>query len=153
MTELQFKKKNRNNIKPGDLFAFRMDSTKFGFGRIVSQTNLGHIAELFDHFDIKPTLEATKNYQVFRPLIVLDAYGLFQRKSEGDWGIIGVTPNYVPSAETANTRFAWGLKGQQKTTDIYGNTLEASDVDAANLPRYQPWGDDDVKDFIERKSR
>jgi hypothetical protein len=162
MTELIFKKKNRSTIKPGDLFSFRLDNGdfdvaqiagSFGFGRIVSQTNLGHIAEIYRYFAFEPNLDSSKTYERFKPLVVLDAYSLFQRKSEGDWGVVGSTPNYVPDLEATQTRFAWGLQGSQKVTGTNEETIDVSDSEADKHPRYQPWGDYDIKQYITRQLR
>jgi uncharacterized protein YijF (DUF1287 family) len=43
-----FKRRNIKNINPGDIFSFKMDDGRYGFGRIVSRISEGHIAEIFN---------------------------------------------------------------------------------------------------------
>jgi Immunity protein 26 len=150
MTDYVFKRKNRNKINPGDLFSFRLDDNSWGFGRIVSRITDGHVAEIFKYFANEPVLDSGKTYDRFMPPVVLDAYSLFQLKREGDWGFVGSTPDYAPDAVIAQVRFAWGSSGDQKATDIYDKYLPVSDQEAKSLPRCQPWGDYDVKEFIKR---
>lgn len=149
MSDSIFKRKNRNKINPGDVFAFKFDDTSYGFGRIVSRTFVGHIAEIYNHFASEPKLDMTVSYERFMPPVILSAYSLFQLKQDGDWGFIGTTPGYVPDAEIAKTRFAWGEPRYQKSTDIHDKSVDISDSEAALLPRAQPWGDYDVKKYIQ----
>jgi Immunity protein 26 len=68
-----FKKRNLGQIKPGDVFAFRLGQARFGFGRIVSRIEEGHVAEIFKHFSDVPELSGDKEYERFAPPVVLDA--------------------------------------------------------------------------------
>lgn len=144
----EFKKRNREKIEPGDIFSFQMDEGGFGFGRIVSRINDGHVAEIFNVFSKEPVIDLLIPHQRFSPLVVLDSYGLFQRKSEGNWGFVGKTENYIPDADASKTKFAWGVSGNQKSTDIFDRVESISDAEASLLPRCSPKGDFDVKEFI-----
>jgi Immunity protein 26 len=148
MSDSLFKRKNRNKINPGDVFAFKFDNTTYGFGRIVSRIIDGHIAEIYNYFAKEPKLDLMASYERFMPPVILNAYGLFQLKQDGDWGFIGTTPGYVPDAEIAKTRFAWGSPRDQKAIDICDKSVPISDSEAASLPRAQPWGDYLVKEYI-----
>jgi Immunity protein 26 len=147
------KRKNRNKILPGDIFAFVFNEAaggnQYGFGRIVSRIFTGHVAEIFNYFSAQPTIDLSQSKQRFKNPVILDAYSLFQLRREGDWRFIGTTENYQPDADLLNVRFAWGTKGDQRATDLQGNWAHISDAEADSLPRENPYGDWDVKNFIE----
>ncbi|MEH6418720.1 Imm26 family immunity protein [Pseudomonas sp. CGJS7] len=149
MQPYPFKKIHRDKLQPGDLFSLQMDDGRFGFGRIIARINDGHVAEIFDAFAATPSIDPNAAHRRLTPLVVLDAYGLFQRKTEGNWGIVGKTENYRPDPETARARFAWGLKGHQKATDLSDRFEPIDDAEAELLPRCAPKGDYDVQQLIQ----
>lgn len=149
MQPYPFKKINRDKLKPGDVFSLQMDDGRFGFGRIIARINEGHVSEIFDVFAATPSIDPNAAHRRLTPLVVLDAYGLFQRKSEGNWGIIGKTENYQPDADTAGARFAWGVKGQQKASNLSGGFEPVSDAEAERMPRASPKGDYDIQQLIQ----
>jgi Immunity protein 26 len=147
------KRKNRNKILLGDIFAFVFNEAggvnQYGFGRIVSRINAGHVAEIFNYFSAQPTIDLSQSKQRFKTPVILDAYSLFQLRREGDWRFIGATENYQPDADLLIVRFSWGTKGDQRATDLQGNWAHISDAEADSLPRENPYGDWDVKNFIQ----
>jgi hypothetical protein len=68
-------------IKPGDIFCFEFDDRSYCFGRIIAETDFGHLAEIFDYISEEPyiTIESKKNSRVMAS-IVLDSYSLFDKK-------------------------------------------------------------------------
>jgi hypothetical protein len=128
------KRKNRNKILPGDIFAFVFT---------------GHVAEIFNYFSAQPTIDLSESKQRFKNPVVLDAYSLFQLRQEGDWRFIGRTENYQPDADLLNVRFAWGTNGNQRATDLQNNSVDITDAESDNMPQNHPYGDWEVKDFIQ----
>jgi Immunity protein 26 len=151
------KRKNRNKILPGDIFAFVFNEAaggnQYGFGRIVSRIFTGHVAEIFNYFSAQPTIDLSESKQRFKNPVVLDTYSLFQLQQkgdwQGDWRFIGRTENYQPDADLLNVRFAWGIKGDQRATDLQDNWVYISDTEADSLPQNHPYDDWDIKNFIE----
>lgn len=43
-------------IKPGDIFCFQYDQSKYCFGRIISKIMTGHVAEIFDYMSTDPII-------------------------------------------------------------------------------------------------
>ncbi|NWC93002.1 MULTISPECIES: Imm26 family immunity protein [unclassified Pseudomonas] len=130
------------NVVSGDIFCFELDGA-YRFGRIISRNKLGHVAEIFEHIDSVPDVSAlTSLKRVGRP-VILDSYGLFDRKIEGDWRIIGHQEGYAPSQDE-NIYFTLGVKGSCKKVDIFDNEEPISEQEAKKLPDYSPLGESDI---------
>jgi RHS repeat-associated protein len=149
MNDSVFKQKNIKNIHAGDIFAFRMDDGQYGFGRIVSRISEGHIAEIFNHFSSEPKFDTSKTYERFLPPIILNSYGMFQVKQDGDFGIVGSTPNYAPDAEISKFKFVFGSIGNFKSIDIFGTEVPIGDAEGLRLPLRSPFNDWFLKKYIE----
>ncbi len=143
-----FKKRNIKKINAGDIFAFKMDDGQYGFGRIVSQVLEGHVAEIFNYFADEPLLQAPMPPR-FPRLIILNSYGMFQVKQDGDFGFIGETPNYLPDEEMTAFKFAYGDKGNFKSLDIFGASTPISDQEGLRLAPCNPANNWYLKKFVE----
>jgi hypothetical protein len=144
-----FKRRNIKNINPGDIFSFKMDDGRYGFGRIVSRISEGHIAEIFNHFATEPLLDSKATHERFLPPVILNSYGMFQVKQDGDFGVIGSTPNYLPDPVIDKSKFAFGSKGNFKSIDVFGNERPISDSEGLQLPLRSPFNDWFLKKYIE----
>lgn len=124
-TQKRMKKKEK--IKPGDIFAFKINDGRYCFGRCISLTNTGTFVEIFDYFSKYPIFDYSKLEKWLIDPLVIDSYGLFERKVEGEWFIIGETPDYEMSEHLKNSIFYYGTgNGMTKTyytKNIYGKQL------------------------------
>jgi hypothetical protein len=137
-------------IKAGDIFCFKLDEQRYCFGRIIIKFYIvGHVAELFDHIAYSPDLSEAEIKQARRllPPVILDSYSLFDRKSEGEWRIIGHQQNYVPT-DMDGVYFTYGIGQWCKKVDIWENETPISEQEAASLPDVAPLGDNDIKDQL-----
>ena len=74
--------------------------------------------------------------------VILDSYGLFDRKIEGDWRIVAHDEGYIPHDESV--RFTSGIASGCKRIDIFDNEEAIAESEAKKLPDYSPMGEDDV---------
>ena len=83
-------------LKIGDIFCFKYDDYTFCFGRIMADV-MFHIVEIFDYISDQPVISEEDILGANRLLVTpLDTYSLFDRRSEGEWRIIGHQEDYVP---------------------------------------------------------
>ncbi|MDH0745190.1 immunity 26/phosphotriesterase HocA family protein [Pseudomonas sp. GD03842] len=129
------------SIKVGDIFCFPVQHG-YRFGRIMTRNKLGHVAEIFDKVSDSPNPEQLDFKRVGRP-VILDSYGLFDRKMEGDWRIVAHQEGYSPSVDEP-TYFTLGVGGSCKKVDIFDNQEPIAESDAKKLPDYSPLGEIDV---------
>lgn len=130
------------NIKPGDIFCFALGEN-YRFGRIMTRNRFGHVAEIFEEISNSPTLpELNFEKRIGRP-IILDSYGLFDKKIEGDWRIVAHQEAYQPRPDEA-IRFTYGKKGNCKKVDIFDNDEDITESEAKKLPKYSPMGESGV---------
>lgn len=145
-------------IKPGDLFAFRLDESIFMFGRIITKMDLGDVAEIFNHTSndaiISPKdIEGAKRAI---PPILLDSYSLFDKKfwnsKDAEWRIIGHQENYVPS-DLEGFFFTYGEGSSCKKVDVFDNETPITEKESQLYPFLSPSGDVKVKEWLsgERK--
>lgn len=145
---------NRNNLKCGDIFSFKLEDGAYGYGIIVSKINEGHVAELYKKISDNPSpqpeelLETATHY----PPVILDTLSLLERRTEGDWCLIGHDAHYEPSIKVKETKFVWGILGNRKTTDIFNQHQKITDADASQWPFAIPFGDWDVKEYLKNKN-
>ncbi|MCK0545919.1 immunity 26/phosphotriesterase HocA family protein [Pseudomonas syringae pv. aptata] len=129
------------NIKSGDIFCFSVNG-KYRIGRIMTQNSLGHVAEIFDQvLDTPDASKLVSMKRLGRP-VILDSYGLFDRKIEGDWRIVAHDEGYIPHDESV--RFTSGIASGCKKIDIFDNEEAIAESEAKKLPDYSPMGEDDV---------
>lgn len=134
-------------IKVGDIFLLSIDGRAYAAGRFLSKVDIGHGVEFFDLLLPKPEITASEVVSAQRvgtPVFV-DSYGLFDRKIEGDWRIVGHDDGFVPHEESAY--FSYGA-GQYWKVDIFGAEVEVSRSEAEKYPPYSPQGDVKVKQWL-----
>lgn len=81
----------------------------------------------------------------------LDAYSLFDRKSEGEWRIIGRHEDYTPPEDAAEFLFSWGDRSDCRKSNVFDQTVRISEEEWHALPWLSPCGDYDVKTEIADK--
>lgn len=139
-------------IKPGDIFCFQYAENTYGFGRVLSRIDVGDIVEIFDFMSEYPTISKEnieESRRMFHP-VNLDFYTLFDRKSEGEWRIIGHEENHVP-VNVDSLYFTYGVASSCKKVDIYGNEVSVSEEEARDLPRLSILGDNHIKQLVKSK--
>jgi len=145
-------KKKRTMIrfmKPGDIFCFRLNEEKYCFGRIIAKTLVGHIAEVFDYMAEEPIITESQvvlSSRLIAP-VVLDSYSLFDKKTEGEWRIIGHQQDYIPT-DVENVYFVYGMGIWSKRIDVYGNDTPISVEERSNYPLLAPKGDSYVTKLV-----
>lgn len=117
-------------IKSGDIFCFRLDESRFCFGRIMFKMTVGHLSELFDIVKVSPEVteyEINNAKRVIEPIII-NAYILFDNKLDdgSEWRIIGHQENYVPE-NIDHIYFAFGIGNDCKKKDCFGNVFPISE--------------------------
>ncbi|MDN4038154.1 Imm26 family immunity protein [Massilia sp. YIM B02443] len=90
------KRKKRQKVMPGDVFAYKLDDRRYGFGRIIAKVSIGAIAEIFDHFSSQPVLDHGTKKEWLIPPVPIDCYSLLEIGDMGDWRIIERQPGFVP---------------------------------------------------------
>lgn len=94
MSQSIFKKTNRKKIQKGDIFSFILHG-RFYYGRVFFNHYMGLLSYIYQYTTDKLDEDQYfSNMAFFTPPLILDGYSLFQRKSEGDWGIIQTDPAY-----------------------------------------------------------
>lgn len=134
-------------IKVGDIFLLSIDGESYAAGRVLSKVDIGHGVEFFDLLLPRPEITASEIAAAQRagtPVFV-DSYGLFDRKIEGDWRIVGHDDGFAPREES--TYFSYGA-GQYWRVDIFGAEEEVSQKEAEKYPSYSPQGDAKVKQWL-----
>lgn len=137
-------------IKIGDIFCFKFDAHTYCFGRIMADVTF-HIAEIFDYVSEQPVISEDDIRIAGRLTVIpLDTYSLFDRRTEGEWRIIGHQENYVPE-NAKGIYFSWGIGSGCCKSDVFGNTFSISEDEWQALPSLSPNGDYDVKQEIADK--
>lgn len=142
-------------LKAGDIFCFLISDKTFsiglkkevyGFGRLITKAKAGHVAEIFDYFSNTPEFSQEileKSKRVCSPLI-LDSYILFDRKTIGEWRVIGRHEDYKHSGDE-DVFFVWGDPSSPKKSDIYGNSSDATNEEFNTYPFKITQTDDSIK--------
>jgi len=136
-------------IKPGDIFCFQFNEQTYCFGRIIAKIMTGHVAEIFDYISSEPHINEQGIEQSSRliDLLILDSYGLFDRKIEGEWRIIGHQEEYIPK-DVDNVYFTFGIDRWCKIIDIWGNEKSISASERSYYPVLSPRGDWYIKEIV-----
>lgn len=143
------KRKKRQKVTPGDIFAYRLDDGRFGFGRIVSNVSLGSIAEIFDYFSKSPIFDHGKEQKWLIPPVPIESYALLEDGSIGDWRIIESHPGFAPDDKFASLLYVYGVPPNALVaTDIYGNKRSITASEAKGLPEYYAYDDFNFKELI-----
>ncbi|MDE7231165.1 MAG: immunity 26/phosphotriesterase HocA family protein, partial [Oscillospiraceae bacterium] len=136
-------------IYAGRIFCFEFDESTYCFGRIMTKSLVGYIAEIFDYTSPLPQITEDIIISAKRiDVLVLDTKNLFERNNKHSWRIIGDQRNYVPEdTNCINYRIGTELK----KVDFFGNVTEISKEEAAALAPLVPLGDDEVKQNLALK--
>lgn len=137
-------------LKIGNIFCFKYDDHTYRFGRIMSKV-IFHIVEIFDYASDQPVITGEDVLNAGRLLVTpLDTYSLFDRKSEGEWRIIGHQEDYTPK-NAENIWFSWGAASGCRKSNPLDQTVFISEEEGKALPPLSPGGDYDVKSEIADK--
>ncbi|HEX8611973.1 MAG TPA: Imm26 family immunity protein [Telluria sp.] len=143
------KRPKKQKVSPGDIFAYRLDDGRYGFGRIISDASIGAFAEIFDHFAEQPVSDFSKLDKWLVPPVPIDSYALLETRSKGDWRIVGHTSDFVPGPEYKSLRYVYGIPPNGQTvTDVFGHKEPISGAEAEGLPRYSAYDDFRFKELI-----
>jgi len=128
---------------------FRVDDNRYGIGRILIKIDFGHLAEVFDEILHSTELseEIIRHFKRVNSPIILDSYGLFDKKLEGDWRIVAQQDGFqMPTSD--NVYFSYGATNSWKKIDVFGNEESITGNEANKLPKYSPKGDREVKEML-----
>lgn len=132
-------------LKIGDIFCFRYDENTYRFGRIMARV-IFHIVEIFDFASDRPVITEEQVLHVGRLLVTpLDTYSLFDRKSEGEWRIIGRQEDYVPPEDAGEYWFSWGDRSAARKSNVFDETVAIGEEEWRALPPLSPGGDYDIR--------
>ena len=138
-------------LKSGDIFCFKYDDHTYYFGRIMSKV-IFHIVEIFDYTSDQPIITEKDILRSGRLLVTpLDTYSLFDRKSEGEWRIIGRQKDYTLPEDAAGFWFSWGDYSAGRKSNPLNQTVSISKEEWTALPPLSPGGDYDLKRKIADK--
>ena len=138
-------------LKTGDIFCFKYGDHAYCFGRIMAHV-IFHIVEIFDYISDQPVIREEDILGAGRLLVTpLDTYSLFDRKSEGEWRIIGRQEDYTPPEDAKDIWFAWGIGPGCKKSNVLDQTVPISEEEWKILPHLSPGGDYDVKREVTEK--
>ncbi len=111
-------------IKPGDIFCFKFNNKSYCFGRIIVKVTTGHLVE------------------------ILDSYGLFDRKAEGEWRVIGHQEDYK-AHDFDDIFLTFGIGDDWTRRDLYGNVTKITTEEHFKYIRVSPKGNNQVKVFVQ----
>ena len=139
----------RRYIKRGDIFCFRYDEKRYCFGRIIELITVGGLVEIFEFISNNPSIDVETIEKTPRllPPIIISIYDLFDTKREGDWRIIGHQDDYKAS-DYDKIYLSFGLNGDWKKKDLYGNVTRISDEEHCNYILCSPNMDNKVKNML-----
>ncbi|NHZ97783.1 hypothetical protein F2P46_18920 [Massilia sp. CCM 8734] len=127
----------RHKVTPGDLFAYKLEDGRFGFGRVIADASVGAFAEIFDYFAAQPVFDYTRIDTWLVPPVPIESYSLLETRSIGDWRIIGHTPDFVLGPKYRALRYVYGSNPNTLMwQDMDGNKGPITPTEAQGLPRY-----------------
>lgn len=131
------KRPKKHKVSPGDIFAYKLEDGRFGFGRVVADASVGAFAEIFDYFAEQPVFDYTKIDTWLVPPVPIESYSLLETRSIGDWRIIGHTPDFVLGPKYKALRYVYGSNPNTLMwQDMEGKTGALTPAEAERLPRY-----------------
>lgn len=137
-------------IKSGDIFCFKFNNQSYCFGRIIVKVTTGHLAEILDCISNKPCIDVNnieKAQRIGVP-IILDSYGLFDRKAEGEWRVIGHQEDYK-AHDFDNIFLTYGIGDDWSRRDLYGNVTKITKEEHFKYIRVSPKGNSQVKELVQ----
>lgn len=137
-------------IKPGDIFCFKLNEKSYGFGRIITKIDVGHLVEIFNCISDKPCIDANSIENAMRLMepVALDSYGLFDKKAEGEWRIIGKQQDYI-AHDFGDIYLTFGAGRDWKKIDLYGNVTKISVEEHLKYILMSPQGDYVIKKLVQ----
>lgn len=139
------------HLDAGMIFCFKFDDNKYCFGRLMTKCCVGHIAEFFDHTSSAPEFSAEFLSKCKRVSVqIIDSYSLFDRRSEGEWRIIGACGNYVPT-DVGEIKFYFGIDNDLRLLDFFDHQTKIPPPDAEKYPPLSPLGDFQIKTELSEK--
>jgi hypothetical protein len=135
-------------IKAGDIFCFQYDEDTCCFGRIISRLNIGTPAEIFDYVSDTPVISEeiiNSANRLFHP-VNLDIYTLFDRKTVGEWRIIGSYDNFTP-INVDDVFFTFGVAPCKKI-DVFGNETIISKEEVKTIQRFSFLQETHIKELV-----
>lgn len=138
-------------IKSGDIFCFLFDDRFFCFGRIIAKVTTGHLAEILDCVSDKPCINfnSIEKAQRLGEPIILDSYGLFDRKAEGEWRVIGHQEDYK-AHDFDEIYLTFGIGDDWTRRDLYGNTTKITTEEHFRYILVSPKGNYQVIEFVQK---
>lgn len=135
-------------LDAGMIFCFKFDDNNYRFGRLMTKCCVGHIAEFFDHTSSTPEINAEILAKCKRVSVqIIDSYSLFDRKSEGEWRIIGACGNYIPT-DVEDIKFYFGIGSDPRITDFLDRQIKVTPSEAEKYPPLSPLGDFQIKEKL-----
>ena len=113
----------------------------------MTKNRLGHVAEIFCGVSMVPDASRLSEFKRLGHPVILDSYGLFDRKIEGDWRIVAHQSGYLPP-EHDDTFFTSGIGLSCKRVDIFDNEVPISPEQARSFRDYSPMGDQEIKEEL-----
>ncbi|NHZ79566.1 hypothetical protein F2P44_09780 [Massilia sp. CCM 8695] len=131
------KRPTKHKVTPGDIFAYKREDGRFGFGRVVAAASVGAFAEIFDYFAEQPVFDYTKIDTWLVPPVPIESYSLLEMRSIGDWRIIGHTPDFVLGPKYKALRYVYGSNPNTLMwKNMEGKSAPITPAEAEGLPRY-----------------
>lgn len=137
-------------IKQGDIFCFEFKEKNYCFGRIIVKVTTGHLAEILDCVSDKPFIDINsieKAQRIGEP-VILDSYGLFDRKAEGEWRIVGHQEDYKPQ-DFYDIFMTFGIGDDWKRCDLYGNVTKITKEEHFRYILISPKGNNQVEELVQ----
>ncbi|RSZ58703.1 hypothetical protein EJB06_13830 [Massilia atriviolacea] len=131
------KRPKKHKVSVGDIFAYKLEDGRFGFGRVVADASVGAFAEIFDYFAEQPVFDYTKIDTWLVTPVPIESYSLLETRSIGNWRIIGHTPDFVLGPKYKTLRYVYGSSPNTLMwKDMEGKTGSISPAEAEGLPPY-----------------
>lgn len=138
-------------LKAGHIFCFEYNKDKYCFGRLMAKQACGHIAEFFNLVSPIPEITAEQLSNANRIAVaLLDSDPLFDKRIEGNWRIIGICRNYIPS-DVNNIFFYFGVGNNLNVIDFFDRTKHIPAAEARKFPPESPCGDLEIKRLLADK--
>jgi len=136
-------------LQVGNVFSIKLENGEYAFGRTIKKVDLGHVVEVFDF--VGPSKDdykiAVDKKRLFHPQVI-DSRSIFWLGKEGTWEVLELGSQDFIAPDEKEIKFVFGIKGDQKLVDIFGNEEPVDDEKAKNHFRYIPYGDFDIRRLI-----
>lgn len=143
--------KRLRRVKPqiGDVFAFKLNDQQYGFGRLVHKLALGTIVEIFNYISTHPTFDHSKEQDWLISPVLINAFGLLDQKTEGDWQIVDSNKNYKPDHRFENIYFGWKDSDSQLILEgVFDKKIKKNEDELKKYPRYVTVSDKELRQLV-----